>query len=144
MLTNVLKCLPFIILMIVLSFIAYSLLAGILASMTTSAEDFSQLQTPLMVVIMLGYFLSIMASTYEKSTFIIALSCIPFISCILSPVLLFLGQIGIVEVLISVGLLILTIYLLIKYGLRIYKTGILNYSSDKLWQKMFKSLKTRK
>ena len=143
MLTNILKCLPFIILMIVLSFIAYSLLAGILASMTTSQEDFSQLQTPLMVVIMLGYFLSIMASTYEKSTFIIVLSCIPFISCILSPVLLFLGQIGLVEVLISVGLLLLTIYLLIKYGIRIYKVGILNYSSDKLWQKMLKSLKVK-
>ena len=143
MLANVLKCLPFIILMIILSFIAYSLLAGILASMTTSQEDFSQLQTPLMVVIMLGYFLSIMASTYEKSTFIIVLSCVPFISCILSPVLLFLGQVGLVEVLISVGLLLLTIYLLIKYGIRIYKVGILNYSSDKLWQKMLKSLKVK-
>ena len=140
---NLLKCLPFIIIMILLSFIAYSLLAGILASMTTSAEDFSQLQTPLMIIIMLGYFLAIMASTYEKSTFIIVLSMVPFISCILSPVLLSLGQITIVHVLISMGLIILVIYLLIKYGLRIYKVGILNYSSSNLWKKMFRSLKTK-
>ncbi len=32
-------------------------------------------------------------------------------------------------------------YLLIKYGLRVYKVGILNYSSDKLWSKMWKALK---
>ena len=140
---NLLRCLPFIIIMIVLSFIAYSLLAGILASMTTSAEDFSQLQTPLMIIIMLGYFLAIMASTYEKSTFIIVLSMVPFISCILSPVLLALGQITIVHVLISMGLIIAVIYLLIKYGLRIYKVGILNYSSSNLWKKMFKSLKVK-
>ena len=140
-LNNLLKCLPFIIIMILLSFIAYSLLAGILASMTTSQEDFSQLQTPLMVIIMLSYFLSIMASTYEKSSFIIILSCIPFISCILAPVLLFLGQIGIIEVLISLVLIILTIFVLIKYGTRIYKVGILNYSSNNLWKKMLKSLR---
>ena len=35
----------------------------------------------------------------------------------------------------------LTIFLLIKYGLKIYKVGILNYSSKGLWKKMFKALK---
>ena len=134
MLNNILKCLPFIIIMILLSFFAYSLLAGILASMTTSQEDFQQLQTPMMMLIMAGYFLAVMASTYEKST---------FISCILSPVLLFLGQITIVHVLISVGLLLLVIYLLLKYGLRIYKAGILNYSSSNLWKKMLESVKVK-
>lgn len=68
---------------------------------------------------------------------------IPFISCILSPVLLFLGQITIVHVLISVGLLLLVIYLLLKYGLRIYKVGILNYSSSNLWKKMLESVKVK-
>lgn len=68
---------------------------------------------------------------------------IPFISCILSPVLLFLGQITIVHVLISVGLLLLVIYLLLKYGLRIYKVGILNYSSSNLWKKMLESVKIK-
>ena len=38
-------------------------------------------------------------------------------------------------------LTILVIYLLIKYGLKIYKAGILNYSSTGLWKKMYKALK---
>jgi len=37
--------------------------------------------------------------------------------------------------------MIVTVWLLIKYGLRIYKVGILNYSSKDLWKKMFKALK---
>ncbi len=143
MLSNILKCLPFIIIMIILSFIAYSLLAGILASMTTNQEDFQQLQTPLMILIMVGYFISIIASTYEKSSFIIMLSVIPFLSSIIAPVLLITGQIGLIEITIAIVLLLLTIYLLIKYGSRIYKVGILNYSSNNLWKKIIKSLKTK-
>lgn len=143
MLNDILKGIPWIIVLLMLSFIAYSLLAGILASMTTSAEDYQQLQTPMMMLIMVAYFVAIMASTYEKSTFIIILSVIPFLSCIIAPVLLLIGQIGIIEVLIAVILLILSIFLLLRYGLRIYKVGILNYSSDKLWKKMFTSIKTK-
>ncbi len=143
MLTDILAAIPWIILLLILSFIAYSLLAGILASMTTSQEDYQQLQTPLMFLIMIGYFVAIMASSYEKSIFIIVLSCIPFLSCIIAPVLLILGQIGIVEVLIALGALLLTIFILLKYGLRIYKVGILNYSSNKLWKKMFMGIKNK-
>lgn len=142
-LDNLLKCLPVTIIMILLSFVAYSLIAGILASMTTNQEDFQQLQSPMMIIIMAGYFLAILASTYEKSTFITTISVIPFISCILSPVLLMMGQIGIVHVLISILLLILTLYLLIKYGLRVYKVGILNYSSSNLWKKILEGIKSQ-
>lgn len=143
MLTSILKSIPLIIVLLLLSFIAYSLLAGILASMTTSQEDYQQLQTPLMFLIMIGYFVAIMASSYEKSTFIIILSLIPFLSCIIAPVLLLLGQIGIIEILIAIGILLFTIFILLKYGLRIYKVGILNYNSNKLWKKMFTSIKTK-
>lgn len=142
-LDNLIKCLPITIIMILLSFVAYSLIAGILASMTTNQEDFQQLQTPMMLIIMAGYFLAILASTYEKSTFITTVSVIPFISCILSPVLLMMGQIGIIHVVISILLLLLTLYLLIKYGLRVYKVGILNYSSSNLWKKILEGIKSK-
>ena len=143
MLSDILKGIPWVIIMLILSFIAYSLLAGILASMTTNQEDFSQLQTPLMIIIMVGYYIALMASTYEKSTLIIILSVIPFLSSIIAPVLLIIGQIGVIEILIAIALLILTIFLLLKYGIRIYKVGILNYSSEGLWKKMFESIKIK-
>lgn len=143
MLSDLISAIPWVVIMLILSFIAYSLLAGILASMTTNQEDFSQLQTPLMILIMVGYYVALMASTYEKSTFIIILSVIPFLSSIIAPVLLVIGQIGTLEILISILMLIITIFLLLKYGLRIYKVGILNYSSEGLWKKMWKSLKSK-
>lgn len=135
--------LPLTIILMLLTFLAYSLLAGILASMTTNTEDFQQLQTPIMIVLLLGYYTSMMASMFEGSIFLKILSFVPFVSAILSPSLLILGQIGVVEVIISIVLMIGIIYLLIKYGLRVYKIGILNYSSKNLWKKMFKALKNK-
>lgn len=132
---------PLALVLIVLTFIAYSLVAGILASMTTTIEDYQQVQIPILVVSVLGYYLSIMAGLFKGSIIIKILSFIPFISAILSPSLLVLGQIGIIEVLCSIAIMILTNYLLIKYGLKIYKVGILNYSSSGLWKKMFKAVK---
>ena len=34
-------------------------------------------------------------------------------------------------------------YLLVKYGLKVYKVGILNYSESGLWKKMFKAVKEK-
>lgn len=132
---------PLTLVLMLLSFISYSLLAGILASVTTNAEDFSQMQTPMMLVLLVGYYLSMMAGVFKGALFIRILSYVPFISAILSPSLLVLGQIGIIDVIIAIVLNIGAIYLLIKYGLRIYKVGILNYSSKDLWKKMFKAIK---
>ncbi len=132
---------PLVLILMFLTFIGYSLLAGILASMTTNTEDFQQLQTPIMLVSLLGYYLAIMAGAFKGSIIINILGYVPFISAILSPSLLVMGEFTVIDVLISIGLMIVVIFLLIKYGLKIYKVGILNYSSDKLWRKMFKALK---
>lgn len=132
---------PLTIILVILTFIAYSLLAGILASMTTNIEDFQQLQTPLIFISLAGYYLAMMAGMFKGALFIKVLSFIPLISAILSPSLLVMGQIGVIEVLISVVVLVVFIWILIKYGLRIYKVGILNYSSSGLWKKMFRAIK---
>lgn len=132
---------PIVLLLMLLTFIAYSLVAGILASMTTNAEDFNQLQTPIIIISLVGYYLAMMAGVFKGALFIRILSYVPFISAILSPSLLVLGQIGIIDMLISIGIMIITIFILTKYGLKIYKVGILNYSSKDLWKKMFKAIK---
>lgn len=131
---------PILLVMLVLTFIAYSLLAGILASMTTNLEDFQQLQTPIVVVSLIGYYLSVMGGMFKGSIFIKIMSYIPLISSMLAPTLYVMGEISIIDLVISVLLLVGLIYVLIKYGLRIYKVGILNYSGTNLWKKMLKAV----
>ena len=139
-----LRGLPIILILFLLSFVAYAIVAGVLASMTTSIEDFQQLQTPIMLIIMIGYYLAIMAVQFDGSLFIEIASYIPMLSFLLSPVLYMIGQITIWELAISTVIMAVFTWIIFKYGLRIYKVGILNYSSSKLWRKMFKSLKAKK
>ena len=132
---------PLTLILMILTFISYSLLAGVLASMTTNTEDFQQLQTPIVLTLLLGYYLAIMSGVFNGALFIRILSYVPLISSILAPSLLVLGQIGIIDVIISIIIVIITNIVFIKYGLRIYKVGILNYSAKGLWKKMFKAMK---
>ena len=106
-LDKIITLLPAIIIMMILSFLAYSLIAGILASMTTNMEDFSQIQTPIMLVLLAGYYLAIMAGMFDGSTLIRVLSYVPFISCLVSPSLYIIGQISMIDVIISILVLII-------------------------------------
>ena len=142
-LDKVLNLLPAVIILMILSFIAYSLIAGILASMTTNMEDFSQIQTPIMLVLLAGYYLAIMAGMFDGSTFIRVLSYVPFLSCLIAPSLYIIGQITMIDVIISILILGLTIFLMTKYGLKIYKIGILNYSNEKIWTRFAKAIKSK-
>ena len=134
---------PVLLIMMILTFIAYSLLAGVLASMTTNLEDFEQLQTPIVVVSLVGYYLSVAAGVFKGSLFIKIMSYIPLVSSLLAPTLYVMGEISLIDLIISITLLIGLIYVLIKYGLRIYKVGILNYSGVGLWKKMAKAIRER-
>lgn len=133
---------PITLILMVVTFVAYSLVAGILASMTTNMEDYQQVQTPIMVISFISYYLSVAAAMFKGSIFIKVLSFIPFFSALLAPSLLVLGQITIVDAIISILLTVGLIFVLVKYGLRIYKVGILNYSGTHLWKKMFKAFRS--
>ena len=129
-----------LIILFVVSFIAYAIAAAILASMTTNIEDFQQLQTPLMIIMMVGYYVALMAVMFDGSIFIEIMAYIPLLSVMIAPTLYLIGEMSLLSLALATLLTVVVTYFLYKYGLRIYKVGILNYSSSKLWRKMFKSL----
>lgn len=136
-----LQGLPLILILFIVSFLLYAILAGVLASMTTSTEDYQQLQTPLMIILLVGYYIAIMASQFDGALFIKIVSYIPMLSFLVAPVIYMLGQTTLIELGISTIISIICCVTFFHYGLRIYKVGILNYSSTKLWKKIFKSVK---
>lgn len=141
LINDIVSLLPFLLVLIILSFLAYSLLAGILASMTTNIEDFQQLQMPIVFILLAGYYLAIMAGMFQGSIFLKIAGYIPLISCLLAPTLYIMGEISILDILIAIILLIGLLYLLIRYGMKIYKVGILNYSNEKVWSKFIKAFR---
>ena len=143
LLNSLIYIIPVLLLLMILTFIGYSLLAAVLASITTNAEDFQHVQSPVMMITMVGYYLAIFGGMFKGAVFIKILSYFPFISAVLSPTLVIMGDATIIDLIISVLIMLITDALIIKYGLKIYKVGILNYSSKDLWKKMFKAIKAK-
>lgn len=138
---NIKIALPLMLLLLIITLFAYSIVSGVLASVTTNMEDYQQIQTPIVLILLAGFYLSSLASIFKGSIFIKVASYIPFISSLLAPTMYALGEFSLFDMLISILLMVVTILLLMKYGFRIYKVGILNYSDNNLWKKIFKSMK---
>ncbi len=136
------KILPLLIISLIFTLVTYAILAGVLASMTTNIDDFQQLQTPIMLTISIGFYLSILASIFEGAKLIKFMSYTPLVSFMLSPSLYMLNQVSIISVIVSVIVQILFTFWVYKYGLKVYKVGILNYSGDHLWKKIFRAIKS--
>lgn len=140
---NFLIALPIIVILILVTFLIYSILASVLASMTTSLEDYQQLQTPLMLIMVVGYYIALMAAVFEGAVFIKIVAYIPMLSFLVAPSIYLLGQMSVLGLVVSTILSGIFLVFVYKIGLKIYKVGILNYSSADLWKKMFKSLKVK-
>lgn len=141
---NIKIALPLMLLLLIITLFAYSIVSGVLASVTTNMEDYQQIQTPIVLILLAGFYLSSLASIFKGSIFIKVASYLPFISSLLAPTMYALGEFNLFDMLISILLMVVTILLLMKYGFRIYKIGILNYSDNNLWKKIFKSMKGEK
>ena len=132
-----------IVIMTLLSFVAYSILAAILSSMTTSIEDFNNIEAPIMLLVFGGFYIALIAGLYPESTLIKVLSIIPFLSFVISPTLYALGSISIYYVMGSIIALLIIIFILIKYGINVYREGLLNYEGTMVWKRLFKVLKKK-
>ena len=140
---NIKIVLPLMLLLLIITLFAYSIVSGVLASVTTNMEDYQQIQTPIVLILLAGFYLSSLASIFKGSIFIKVASYLPFISSLLAPTMYTLGEFSLFDMLISILLMVVTILLLMKYGFRIYKVGILNYSDNNLWKKIFKAVKQK-
>ena len=129
---NIKVALPLMLLLLVITLFAYSVVSGVLASVTTNMEDYQQIQTPIVLILLAGFYLSSLASIFKGSIFIKVASFIPFISSMLAPTMYALGEFSLFDMMISNLIMVVTILLLMKYGFRIYKVGILNYSDNKI------------
>ena len=94
-----------------------------------------------MLIVSLGFYLAIFAIIYTGSNFIKVMSFIPLISLLISPALYMLGEMSITSMIIAIIIQLVFLIIVYKKGLKVYKEGILNYSGEHLWRKIFKALR---
>lgn len=146
--SDVLSVLPQTILVMLLFTVVgglmYMIVMAVLASMSTTMEDFQQFQSPMMIVMLIGFYAAIFSFTTGPSLFIKILGYIPLFSPTLVPTLFMSGTLSLLDTMISLVILIgftaLVYYLLAP----VYKASILSYDNSPFMKRIKKLFKKSK
>lgn len=132
------------ILFFLLGYFLYATLAAMLGSLVTRVEEANQIITPLIMLLALAFFLAIFGMNTPDSQLVTITSYIPFFSPMLMFIRVGLLDIAAWEVLLSVGVLLVTILLLAIIGAKVYKGGVLMYGKSNAFKDIKKALQLTK
>ena len=145
---NTLKNLPWgqiILVFFLFFFFGYMLYASLYAAIGSAVEnegDTQQLQLPVTIPLMIAYFIAIFAFNAPESRIAFWGSMIPFTSPIVMLARLPFGVEN-WELILSLGLLILTFIVCAYLSAKIYKVGILMFGKKSTWKDLWKWLKQK-
>ncbi len=118
---------------IILSLLAYMIIAAMLGSLASKQEDASKVATPLMITIVGAFMVAMIFMNRPVNLFVKIASFIPYISVFFMPLRLIKGSAGIIEGGISLIILALSLYITYILASKVYKKHILNYSADSIF-----------
>lgn len=124
----------------------YMLYASLFAAIGSAVEnegDSNQLQMPLTVPILLGFFIAISAFNNPNSQLVFWGSMIPFTSPIVMLARLPFGGVPTWELVLSLVLLVATFALCAWVSAKIYRVGILMFGKKSTWKDLWKWLKQK-
>ncbi|MFO3715286.1 ABC transporter permease [Anaerococcus cruorum] len=127
-----------IVLLVLLGIFVFLVIAGMLGSFATKVEDAGKMGTPLILGTIILFFLAINLQGKGDIMITKVLSYVPFASTFFMPLRLLNGYAGLTEGLIAIAVLVVTIFLVYRFGERVYKRNILNYSTDNWFTRRFK------
>lgn len=116
----------------------YTILSAFMGSLVNKSEDSAKAAAPVTYIIMAGFLPSMMIGMANpQSVLIKVMSYIPFLSSFAMPIRIANYEASNMEVLISLGILVLSIIVLLKLSAKAYKNTVLVYS-DKSMMNVFK------
>ncbi|SDI84210.1 ABC transporter permease [Natribacillus halophilus] len=124
----------------ILGYLLYATLAAMLGSIVTRIEDVGQAVGPMNMLVILAFMISIFSMGNPASPIVTITSYIPFFT----PMIMFLrvgmGEATVWEVLLAVGVMVVTIVLLTLIAARVYRGGVLLYNHARTWKSLKQAL----
>lgn len=130
-----------VIVLYIVTNILYSMVMAILASTANEVDDYQKIISPLMILMLVGFYTAIFSPLIEGATFTRIMAFIPFFSLMIVPGLFAGGQIGIGMVFTIMGVMIVFTYLVYRIGVPIYKQSVLDYSTDNVFKRLISNIK---
>ncbi len=110
-----------------LGYLLYSAMYAAIGSMVNTDQEAQQMQWPALVPLVLGVVLMNAVIQHPNSTLAVWLSMVPFFAPILMLLRIVIEQPPLWQIVLCVGIILVTIYGLLTLASRIYRVGILMY-----------------
>jgi len=128
----------------ILGYFLYATLAAFLGSLVSRIEDVQQMITPMTLLVVAGFMISMFGLGKPDASFITATSYIPFFT----PMIMFL-RVGMLtipawEAILGIFILVATIVVLAIFGARVYRGGVLMYGKSNSYKDIKKALQLTK
>ena len=124
---------PFLIIITLIYFVLgysiYALMYALTGSTISKPEDIQSANTPVIIISLAGFYLSYFTLMNPSSNLNLFAGLFPISSSFTMPLRIMMGLADMKEILLSLGILILTIILIAKITIKIYSNAILNYGT---------------
>lgn len=127
-----------------LGYTLYATLAAMLGSFVSRSEDVAQLITPMVILIVIAFFIAIFGLSAPESTIVTISSFIPFFTPMVMILRIGMLQLPLWEIGLSIGILIFSIIILGLIGARVYKGGVLMYGKSGSLKDLTKAIRLSK
>ncbi len=127
-----------------LGYFLYATLAALLGSLVSRTEDVQQVIMPMMLLVIVAFMIAVTGLGNPDMGYLKYTSFIPFFA----PLVMFL-RVGMLDLplwepLLSIGIMLLTIFVLGWFGARVYRGGVLMYGASRSWKDIKKAIQLGK
>ncbi|REK71592.1 ABC transporter permease [Paenibacillus paeoniae] len=125
-------------------FFLFATLYAAVGSIVSRTEDLGQATMPMTVISLAGFYIAIFSLSAPDSMLVKITSFIPLFSPFVMILRLGLTDVPFWETALSIGLLLVTIYVAVFVSAKIYRTGVLMYGKRPSWKEIRKAMKAYK
>lgn len=140
---EIVSVLPIVLILYIMTNITYSFIMAILSATAYEMEDFQKIISPLMITMVIGFYIGIFSIFVPDTLFSVVIAHIPLFSLFIAPALWVSGVLTWVNIVIIVAIQMALVYVLYRYGASIYKQAILDYSGQGVFTRLWKVVRGR-
>jgi len=124
-----------------LTLLLFLFLAALCGSLVSQPEDAPRATQPLSLLITPGFVIAMACVNSPNSILVKVGSFLPFTSVFLLPIRIIKGAVSIPEIILSLGILTIFLFIVLKFSEKMYKNNLLMYNNNNLLTNLKQSFK---
>lgn len=136
--------LVYFLLFYIIGYFLYATLFAAIGSLVSRTEDLGQAVMPVTFLLLGGFYIALYGIQAPTSSLIVGMSFFPFYTPLLMFLRLGLSQPPVWQVMLSMAILLGSVYLMTWLAAKIYRTGVLMYGKRPSWRELRKAMRAMK